>query len=129
MADNTPSGSKGLLESLSGLTATLVSVAHTRLEILSADLEEDRVRLFSLVAMYLFAAFCLVVGSVLAIILTVFILWDNHRLLALSSVAGFFLLVGLLMLGFARHNAKTKPKLFLGSLMELAKDKQEFDSA
>jgi hypothetical protein len=37
--------------------------------------------------------------------------------------------VGLLMLGFARHNAKTKPKLFLGSLMELAKDKQEFDSA
>jgi uncharacterized membrane protein YqjE len=119
---------KGLLDSLATLATTLVSIAHTRLELLSTDLEEDRARLFSLVVLYLIAAFCLVVGLVLAIVLTVFILWEDHRLLALSSVAGFFVLVGLLVYGFARHKAKTKPKLFSASLLELLKDQQSLNS-
>jgi uncharacterized membrane protein YqjE len=119
---------KGLLDSLATLATTLVSIAHTRLELLSTDLEEDRARLFSLVVLYLIAAFCLVVGLVLAIVLTVFILWEDHRLLALSSVAGFFVLAGLLVYGFARHKTKTKPKLFSASLLELLKDQQSLDS-
>lgn len=119
---------KGLLDSLATFATTLVSIAHTRLELLSTDLEEDRARLFSLVVLYLIAAFCLVVGLVLAIVLTVFILWEDHRLLALSSVAGFFVLVGLLVYGFARHKTKTKPKLFSASLLELLKDQQSLDS-
>jgi uncharacterized membrane protein YqjE len=119
---------KGLLDSLATLATTLVSIAHTRLELLSTDLEEDRAHLFSLVVLYLIAAFCLVVGLVLAIVLTVFILWEDHRLLALSSVAGFFVLVGLLVYGFARHKTKTKPKLFSASLLELLKDQQSLDS-
>jgi uncharacterized membrane protein YqjE len=123
-----PIEGKGLLESLSGFAATLVNVAHTRLELLSTDLEEDRERLFSLVALYLIAAFCLVVGLVIAIILIVFILWENHRLLALSLVAGVFLLMGLGLCALAMRKAKTKPKLFSASLSELLKDQQELDS-
>jgi uncharacterized membrane protein YqjE len=123
-----PTESKGLLESLSAFAITLVNVAHTRLELLSTDLEEDRARLFSLVALYLIAAFCLVVGLVIAIILVVFMLWESHRLLALSLVAGFFLLMGLGLCAFARHKAKTKPRLFSASLSELLKDQQEFDA-
>lgn len=119
---------KGLLDSLATFATTLVSIAHTRLELLSTDLEEDRARLFSLVVLYLIAAFCLVVGLVLAIVLTVFILWEDHRLLALSSVAGFFVLAGLLVYGFARHKTKTKPKLFSASLLELLKDQQSLNS-
>lgn len=120
--------SKGLLESLSVFAMTLVSVAHVPLDLLSTDLEEDRVRLFSLVALYLIAAFCLVVGLVIAIILIVFILWESHRLLALSLVAGFFLLMGFAICGFAMHKTKTKPRLFSSSLSELLKDQQELDS-
>jgi uncharacterized membrane protein YqjE len=120
--------SKGLLESLRAFATTLVGVAHTRLELLSTDLEEDRERLFSLIALYLVAAFCLVVGLVIAIILIVFILWEDHRLLALSSVAGFFVLAGLIACGFAMYKAKTKPKLFSASLLELLKDKDKLDS-
>jgi uncharacterized membrane protein YqjE len=47
MMENTPGGSKGLLESLTILAGTLVTIAHTRLDLLSADLEEERARLFS----------------------------------------------------------------------------------
>jgi uncharacterized membrane protein YqjE len=119
---------RGLLESLSTFATTLVSVAHTRLELLSLDLEEDRAHLFTLVVQYLIAAFFLVVGFVIAIILIVFALWENHRLFALSLVAGFFLLMGFGMACYAMYKSKTKPRLFSASLSELAKDQQALDS-
>lgn len=42
MAEKTPGGGKGLLESLTTLAATLVAIAHTRLDLLSTDIEEGR---------------------------------------------------------------------------------------
>jgi uncharacterized membrane protein YqjE len=119
---------KGLLDSLAAFASTLVGIARTRLELLSADLEEDRERLFLIVAMYLAAMFCLVVGLVLAIILIVFVLWESHRLVALSLVAGFFLLMGSIIWGLATRKTKSKPKLFSASLLELLKDKERLDS-
>jgi uncharacterized membrane protein YqjE len=119
---------KGLLESLSVFATTLVGVAHTRLELLSTDLEEDRTHLFLLVVQYLIAAFFLVVGFVIAIILIVFVLWENHRLFALSLTAGFFLVLGFGIAGYAMYKSKMKPRLFSASLSELAKDQQALDS-
>lgn len=119
---------KGLLESLAVFATTLVSVAHTRLELLSTELEEDKQRWVSLMTLYLVAAFLLVVGLVLAISLLVFVLWENHRLLILSSIAGFFILSGLAMAGLAIRKFRTKPKLFSASLAELCKDKDTLDS-
>jgi uncharacterized membrane protein YqjE len=95
MNEKTPGGSKGLLESLATLAATLVAIAHTRLDLLSADLEEDREHLLSLLVLTLAALFCLGVGLVLATILLVVAFWDTHRILALSGLAGFFLAAGM----------------------------------
>lgn len=120
--------SKGLLGSLTAFASTLVDVAHTRLELLSTDLEEDRERLFSLVALYLAAMFFFAVGLVLAAIFLVVAFWETHRLIALGSLAGLFLLAGALAGGFAIRMAKTKPKLFSSSLLELLKDKEKLDS-
>ncbi|MBS1132667.1 MAG: hypothetical protein H6R16_3669, partial [Proteobacteria bacterium] len=47
MSEKTPGESKGLLESLTTLAATLVAIAHTRLDLLSSDLEEEREHLLS----------------------------------------------------------------------------------
>lgn len=120
--------SKGLLGSLAAFASTLVDVAYTRLELLSTDLEEDRERLFSLVALYLAAMFFFAVGLVLAAIFLVVAFWETHRLIALGSLAGLFLLAGALAGGFAIRMAKTKPKLFSSSLLELLKDKEKLDS-
>lgn len=128
MAEKTPGGSKGLLESLTTLAATLVAIAHTRLDLLSADLEEDREHFLSLLVLALAALFCLGVGVVLATILLVVAFWDSHRLLALSTLAGFFLAVGMAAWGFAMRKARTKPRLFAASLSELFKDRQQLVS-
>lgn len=128
MTAKTPAGSKGLLESLTTLAATLVAIAHTRLDMLSADLEEDREHLLSLLVLAMTALFCIGVGVVLATILLVIAFWDTHRLLALGSLAGFFLTVGIAAWVFAMHKAKTKPRLFAASLSELLKDRQQLAS-
>jgi uncharacterized membrane protein YqjE len=124
MADDNPSGSKGLFESLSTLASTVVGAAHTRLELLSTDIEEDRAHLLSQVCLYVSALFCLAVGLILLVILLMLAFWDTHRLIALAVLAGVFLLISVMAWGYARHKAKTKPKLFLASLMELLKDWQ-----
>jgi uncharacterized membrane protein YqjE len=123
MTDNKSSG--GLLNSLTVLASSLVSIAHARLELLSTDLEEDREHLLSLVMLSLVSLFSLMVGVVLVAILLVVVFWETHRLLALASLAGFFLVLGLAACGFAIRKAKTKPRLFLASLLELFKDSQQ----
>lgn len=117
-----------MLESLTTLAATLVAIAHTRLDMLSTDLEEDRLHLLSLLAMALLALFCLGVGLLLATLLLVVAFWDTHRLLMLGSLAGFFLLAGMAACGYAVYEVKTKPKIFAASLLELLKDRLQLAS-
>jgi uncharacterized membrane protein YqjE len=127
MSENTPN-SKGLMESLSAFAATLVAMLHTRLELLSTDIEEEREHLLSLVAMSLIALFCLMVGIILTTVLFIVALWETYRLLAIGSLAGFFLMAGLIMWYLVKRKAKAKPRLFLASLLELHKDRQKLDS-
>lgn len=118
---------KGLLASLGQLTSTLLEIAYTRLEILSTDLEEDRLHILSMMGLLLIALFCLVVGVVIAITLLVFVLWQSHRLLALALVASFFIAAGIGIGALAFYQHKRKPKLFATSLSELKKDKARLD--
>jgi uncharacterized membrane protein YqjE len=118
----------GLLESLSMLAATLVGIIHTRLDLLSSDLEEDRERWLSLLVLALAALFFIGVGVVLAAILLVVTFWDTHRILALGSLAGVFLVAGLAAWMVAVHKARAKPRLFAASLSELRKDRQHLVS-
>lgn len=128
MTDHTSAKSKGLLASLTTLVATLVAIAHTRLDMLATDLEEDRLHLLSLLLMALLALFCLGVGLLLATLLLVVAFWDTHRLLMLGSLAGCFLAAGMAACGFAVYKVKTKPKIFAASLLELLKDRQQLAS-
>jgi uncharacterized membrane protein YqjE len=129
MTENTTRESKGLLNSLSVLATTLVSIAHTRLELLSIDLEDDRDHLLSLVLISLSALFCLGIGVILTNILIVVFFWETHPLMALGGLAGLFLIIGFVSLRFAIHKAQTKPRFFAASLLELFKDKQQLDAS
>ena len=128
MIEKTPGESRGLLESLTTLAATLVAIAHTRLDLLSTDVEEERAQVLSLLVLALVALYCFGIGVVLAAILLVVAFWDTHRLLALGSLAGFFLAAGMVTGAYAMHKARTKPRLFAASLSELLKDRQQLVS-
>lgn len=119
---------RGLLQSLGALAATLVAMAHTRLDLLSADLEEDRDHLLSLTVTALGALFLLGIAVVLSALLLVIVFWDTHRILVLGLLAGVFLAAGLMAAVRVARLVRTKPRLFASSLSELFKDRQQLES-
>jgi len=128
MTENETGESKGLFESLSMFGATLVAIVHTRLELLSLDLEEERERLFSILLTTLIAVFLLGIGVVLSAILLVVIFWETHRLLVLGILMVFFLLLGTVIGAMALHKIRSKPRIFSSSLSELQKDTEQLSS-
>lgn len=128
MPETTSNAGEGLLASLKNLTATLIAIVHTRLELLSTDLEEGRERLISLITMIFVALFCLCFGVVLLAILIVVAFWDTHRLLALSSLAGTFFVAGAILCVQALRALKTMPRMFEASMAELSKDHDQIDA-
>jgi len=122
MAEDTSAPRSGLFESLRNLATGLVAIAHTRLELISTDVEVAFAQLVKLLMWMLVALFCL--G--LAVLLLAF--WDSYRLLVLLGLAGFFLLAGGGMIAYAAHQLKTHPRLFAASLGELRKDYQQLEA-
>lgn len=120
--------SGGLFDSLKTLSISLVGIVHTRLELLSTDIAEEREHLITLLVLVLLALFCLGVGVVLLAMLIVVAFWDSHRLLALGGVTGVFLIASAGMAWFAMHKTRTRPRLFAASLAELSKDRQHLSA-
>jgi len=124
MAEESHAAADGLFESLKTLSGSLVGIVHTRLELLSTDIAEEREHLATLLVLGLVALFCLGVGVVLLAILIAVAFWDTHRLAALGGLTGFFMIAGAGLAWLALHKARTKPRLFDASLAELSKDRQ-----
>lgn len=132
MSENSQSNSQhsaeGLLGSLKSMTALAVAIAHNRLNLLSADLEIAREQTVSLFMMVLVALFCLCFGALLLALFVVVIFWDTHRLLALGSMTGLFMLIGIVCLWRVIKALKVMPATFEASLDELAKDYKQLKS-
>ena len=125
MAEESQAASGGLFDSLRTLSVSLVGIVHTRLQLLSVDMAEEREHFTSMLVVGLLALFCFGVGIVLLSILIVAAFWESHRLLALGGLAGLFLATGAGVGWFALHKVRTKPRLFEASLTELVKDRQQ----
>jgi uncharacterized membrane protein YqjE len=128
MAEESHAATGGLFDSLKTLTGSLVGIVHTRLELLSTDIAEERAHLTSLLVLGLVALFSLGVGVVLLAILVAVVFWESHRLAALGGLTAFFLIAGAGLVWFAMHKARTRPRLFEASLAELSKDRQQLTS-
>lgn len=123
-----PSRSGGLFDSVKVLAGSLLAIAHTRLELFSNEIEEQRVWLSSMLVWTLVALFCAFVGVVLATLFFVFALWDSHRLLAVGIPAILFLVGAALAWLIVLSKSRAKPRLFAASLAELSEDRKELTS-
>jgi uncharacterized membrane protein YqjE len=114
----------GLVGSLRALAATLVAIAHTRLELVGVELREEFARLGAVLLWGYLALFC---GSVAMVLLTLAlaVLWTEHRLIVLGVAAVLFLVLALLAARAAVAVARRKPRLFEASLTELEHDRRQ----
>jgi len=120
--DRPPSG--GLFASLRGLIATATALLRTRLELLATELEEEKLRLLSIVMYAAAALFLFGAGVVLLAIFVAVLFWDSHRLLAMAGLTAAFLLCGWVAWSLALRQVRTGSRLFSASLAELAQDHQ-----
>jgi uncharacterized membrane protein YqjE len=128
MAEESQAASGGLFDSLRTLSVSLVSIVHTRLELLSNDIAEEREHLITLLVLVQLALFFMGVGVVLLALLVVVAFWESHRFLALGGVTGLFLLASIGTAWLALRKTRTRPRLFAASLAELSKDRQHLSS-
>lgn len=116
---------ENLLSSLKNLVSTGASIAQTRLELISTDVQIARSKFLSLLIMVIFTLFFLFFGLVMLALLIVIYSWESDRMLALSLLTGSFLVVGFILALVVLRSLKTMPKLFEATIAELAKDRQE----
>lgn len=129
MAEKDGVAGDGLFVSLKALSANLLGMVQTRLELLSTDIVEERERIVTLVVLALAALFCIGVGVVLLAILVVVALWESNRLFALGGMIVFFVMSGAILGWIVMNNKlRSQPRPFDASISELAKDRQELKS-
>jgi uncharacterized membrane protein YqjE len=128
MQDSDSGHQGGLFGSVTAAVATLLAIAHNRLELFSTELEEEWARLSRILIWSLVGVFFAGLGTFFAVLFFVLLLWDTHRLLALGAPAILFLLVAGLAWRFVFLKIREKRRLFEASLAELAKDREQFIS-
>ena len=116
---------ENLLSALKNLVSTGASIAQTRLELISTDVQIARTQFLGLLVMVIFTLFFLFFGLIMLALLIVIYSWENDRILALSLLTAGFLAVGAILALVVLRSLKTMPKLFEATIAELAKDRQE----
>ena len=113
---------ENLLSSIKNLVAPGASIAQTRLELLSIDVQIARSKFINLLVMIVCALFFLFIGLVMLALLIVIYSWEADRMMALGLLTGAFLTIGLILALLIVQSLRTMPQLFEASITELAKD-------
>ena len=130
MPSNTPayerSGPAGsLFDSLSRLGGTLLAAAHTRLELLTTELQEE-VRQVGAILLWAFvAAFAALMALFLGALAVIFVFWDSYGGLASLAMIAIFVGVAVAAALMLRRKLNDKPPLLHDTLAELAKDRDQ----
>ena len=119
------SESAGLMESLKRMVGTLLVIFQTRLELLSSELEEERLNIEQMVLYGSIALFFFGLAILLLTIFIVVLLWDSYRLQVLAGFIVIYFVAGLLAWNALRRVANKKSQLFSASLAALADDRDQ----
>lgn len=114
---------RGLFRSLSKLLATAIAVGHTRLELLSTELQEEVHRVAEIMVWTLIVLLSAGIGLFLLALVVIFVFWDTHRIVAAVAVTGVFVAISAIGGLVLRAKIKSRPRLLDATLSELAKDR------
>jgi uncharacterized membrane protein YqjE len=115
----------GLFQSVNNFLATFVAIVHTRLELLTTELQEEVRQVGAILLWAFIAAFAAMMGLFLGALAVIFVFWDTHRLAASLAMIGLFVAVAVAAGLMLRHKLSTKAPLLDDTLAELAKDRDQ----
>jgi uncharacterized membrane protein YqjE len=120
-----PATASGLFQSLSQLLGTLLGIVHTRLELLTTELQEEVQRAAKLLLWAFVAAFAAMMALFLGAFTVIFVFWDTHRLAASLTVMALFIALAVVAILIMRRKLSTRPPLLDATLGELARDRDQ----
>ena len=114
--------SPSLFASLRSFWSVLVAILYTRLDLATAELEDQGIRLLKLIAAGLVSLLSLFSAFFWATFLVLAFFWDTHRLRALGVIFLIYFILGVVLLIVARNMILSRPKFLSQTLAELRRD-------
>lgn len=122
MDSETP-GPSGLLGSLRGFADGLLGSVHDRVELLSIELHEEKIRLIQTIIWISGIVLTGILAIIFASLALVFSFWETARVPVVCGLAGLYLVAfGVVLVCFRRYLAR-QPRPFAGTLSELQDDR------
>jgi len=118
-----PQPATGLLHSLSNFAGTLIAIAHTRLQLLTTELQEEVRQVGAILLWAFIAAFAAMMGLFLGALAVIFVFWDTHRIAASLAMIGLFIAIAVVAALVLAKKLRSKPPMLDDTLAELAKDR------
>ena len=113
----------GLFQSLSNFAGTLIAIAHTRLELLTTELQEEVRQVGAILLWAFIAAFTALLGLFLVSLVVIFAFWETHRIAASLAMIAMFVGMAIFAALVLRRKLRSKPPMLDDTLAELAKDR------
>ena len=118
-----PQSTTGLFQSFSNFAATLIAIAHTRLQLLTTELQEEVRQVGGILLWAFIAAFTALLGLFLVALVFIFAFWDTHRIAASLVMIGVFAGLAIFAVLVLRKKLREKSPMLDDTLAELAKDR------
>jgi uncharacterized membrane protein YqjE len=113
----------GLFQSLSNFAGTLIAIAHTRLQLLTTELQEEVRQVGGILLWAFIAAFTAMLALFLGALAVIFAFWDTHRIAASLAMIGLFIAIAVGAALVLVKKLRSKPPMLDDTLAELAKDR------
>jgi uncharacterized membrane protein YqjE len=126
-----PEGSgPGLFASLRSFWGVVVAIIYTRLDLVTAELEDEAVRGLKLVLAGLLSVLSLFMAFFFAMYFLIAMFWDtSYRLWVIGGIFGVYLLGGFILYAIARNMISTRPRFLSQTLSELKRDAESLSKA
>ncbi len=116
--------SAGLFSALKRIVATVLATGKTRLELLSNEIQVEKLRAVELMVTVLAMAFCFGFGIILVVALLLALFWEQRVAVLVLAVLAFFGAAAFLW-GRFRQLSQRQDRLFSASIAELEQDLQQ----
>lgn len=113
----------GLFQSFSNFAGTLIAIAHTRLQLLTTELQEEVRQVGAILLWAFIAAFAAMLGLFLGALAVIFVFWDTHRIAASLAMIALFVAIAIGAALMLVKKLRSKAPLLDDTLAELAKDR------
>jgi len=129
--EGTGSGANpGLFVSIRSFWGALVAILYTRLDLVTAELEDQAIHGVKLLLAGLVSVLSLFTAFFFAMYLLIAMFWDTeYRLWVIGGILGVYLLVGVILFFVARGMVVNRPKLLSQTIAELRRDAEALSRA